>query len=76
MCLGSFNEDDYRNRQLDKYLEELEVEMSNCCDAFITDEGLCSECLEHVTTEAERREEAMWDRSDIEHERRRDKKDD
>ena len=76
MCLGSFNEDDYRDRQLNKYLESQEEEMSNCCDAPITDEGLCSYCDEHVTTEAERQEQAMWERADAEHERRRDERED
>jgi len=53
MCLGSFNEDDYRDRQLNKYLERGEEELSICCDAEITDQGLCSDCLEHTESKSD-----------------------
>ena len=75
MCMGSFNEDDYRDRQLNKHLESQEEEMSDCCDAPIDEQGLCSDCREHCTTKAEREENAMWDKADAEHERRRDEMD-
>ena len=45
-----FNEDDYRDQQLDKYLAEQEMAepCSTCCGApIIEDTDICMECLEH-----------------------------
>ena len=67
-----FNEDEYRNNQLNKHLEDDESELSNCCNADILSNGLCSRCLEHCITNTDEYENAMCDKADSERERERD----
>lgn len=60
-----FNEDAYRDRQLNKYLEEDEGVLSNCCGALILEgTDICSECLEHCVTKTEEAEMARDDAGD------------
>jgi len=73
----TFNEDDYRDQQLDKYLDEQEMKeaVSNCCGATILENtDVCSDCKEHCSEIAfgeymyDRREDAECDRADVERE--------
>jgi len=69
-----FNEDDYRDRQLNKYLEKQEgyTLVSNCCGAEIYDEDstICPECKEHCKIitqgdyDTDLYEQAMEDKAD------------
>lgn len=41
-------EDEYRNKQLDKYLDSRDYEVSKCCgDYIVEDTDLCNKCNEH-----------------------------
>ncbi|NOQ31139.1 MAG: hypothetical protein GQ570_08465 [Helicobacteraceae bacterium] len=52
----TFDEDAYRNQQLNEYLEGRDDEISNCCSAwFLEDSDICSECLEHAISIADER---------------------
>ena len=44
-----FNEDEYQNNILNKYLDEQDYDVSNCCGATIEDENndICPDCGEH-----------------------------
>ena len=48
-----FNEDEYRDRQLNKYLDQQDLEneeVSNCCGSNICDESdICCDCRDHCT---------------------------
>ena len=74
MCLGSFNEDDYRDRQTTRYLESLENEsdLSNCCNSDITEDGLCSCCDEHCVSNHEHYENLRDDQADQQRELERE----
>ena len=68
-----FNEDGYRNNQLNKHLEEDNSELSNCCNAeILEDSDVCSECMEHCVTVTEDYENAMCDKADSERELERE----
>lgn len=59
------NYDAWLNRQIDLYTDGDDTTNSNCCDAFIDENGCCSECGEHCISIADEREnyqEEMWDR--------------
>jgi len=71
----SFNEDEYRNKQLNKYLQECDdsEEVSNCCGAPLFDDTIiCSKCKEQsdIISIGEwnmiQYENAMWDKADAE----------
>lgn len=66
--MSKFNEDEYRNNQQKKHLEEDESQNSNCCNAEIYIGDICSECSEHCVTVTEEHENAMWDKGDAERE--------
>lgn len=70
--MSKFNEDEYRNKQLNKYLDGDDSTNSNCCNAAILeDSDICSECGEHCVTITEEYENAMYDKADAEHEERK-----
>ena len=54
-----FNEDEYQSNQLNKYLDQQDLdneEVSNCCCAPVyTESDICSDCRDHcmVITKAE-----------------------
>lgn len=73
--MAKFDEDAYFNNKLNKYLDDQEEELSNCCEATIDEKGLCSDCLEHCESKADAYENAMWDKADAEHEWARDERD-
>jgi hypothetical protein len=70
-----FNEDAYRDRQLNRYLEQGSDQNSSCCNApFIEGTDTCSECMEDAIAIFDAEEAAYWDKGDQEYERRRDEK--
>jgi len=77
----TFNEDDYRDQQLYKYLDEQDdFIVSNCCGALIYDESdICSKCKEHCVEvskhefDADAYEDAMCDRADAQRELERER---
>ena len=69
----SFNEDAYRDKQLNKYLKDCEdsEEVSNCCGVEVYDDTIiCKKCKEHcdIISLGEwneiQYENAMWDKAD------------
>ena len=63
----------YRDRQLHKYLEENESQNSDCCNASILpDSDVCSECHEHCVTVTEAHEMYLDDKADAQREEARD----
>lgn len=71
--MSRFNEDQYRNNQLNKHLEDDESQNSNCCNAeLIGESDICSECLEHCVTISQDYENAMCDKGDAERELERE----
>ena len=79
MCMASFNEDVYRDNQLNKYLESLEMNegVSNCCGVPIEeDTDVCSLCGEHYEVislgewKYQEYENAMCDRAEAERDER------
>ena len=51
------NEDEFRNQELNKYLDQEEAdntEVSNCCGAIIYDDSdICSDCKEHCVIQSQ-----------------------
>jgi len=71
--MRAFNEDRYRDMQLQKYLEPDTSELSNCCDEEIDEHtGLCSRCKEPCITNTEEYENAMEDKADAQRELERE----
>lgn len=72
----NFNEDKYRDQQLDKYLKEQEgyALVSNCCGVDVEDENsdICPKCKEHCEVilladyDYDMYEQAMEDKADAE----------
>ena len=68
-------EDEYRDRQLAKYLDEYDDQLSNCCDAMIyPDTDICSACKEHCVSHAEYAEQCRDDIGDAKREEARDER--
>jgi len=67
------NEDQLRDLELRKYLDEADGNYSNCCNApMIEETDICSECGEHSETITESYETAMADRYDAQRELERE----
>jgi len=68
--MPKFDEDTYRNNQLDKYLREISEEpISNCCGVYVLENtDICSKCLEHceATTAEDRYQDHLNEQADIE----------
>ena len=72
--MSKFNEDEYRDNQLNKHLAEQDVRiLSNCCGAeLLGDTEICSDCIEHCSPTredeylADEYENAMCDKADAE----------
>jgi hypothetical protein len=72
-------EDDYQSNILNKYLDSLDYDVSNCCGATVDDlRGICNKCYEHCDTISigdynyNQYESAMEDKADEKRERMRD----
>ena len=76
MCMSCvFDEDAYRDKQLNRYLEQGEGESSNCCEAdILEDSGICSECREHCVSKSEKQANYLDDISDMKYEEMRDER--
>ena len=75
--MGPFDEDTYRDRQTNKYLDSLEDEgsLSSCCNAkFIEETDLCSQCEEHASTNDEYAEQVRDDNGDAKFEEAREER--
>lgn len=70
--MSNFNEDDYRNNQLNKHLDGDENNSACCDSAFIEDTDICSECGEHSESITDAYEKAMCDRADAQRELERE----
>ncbi len=79
-----FDEDEYRNQQLNKYLDEGDMSdpVSSCCGVpIIENTDLCSDCQEHCSEVEigafmhDKHVAYMEDVADAEHEIQRDKDD-
>ena len=64
--MASFNEDEYRDRQLDKYLEETLYWTSCCGNEVEAGTEFCTICCRRctLTSEEDRYEDYMNDRAD------------
>ena len=78
MCYR-FDEDAYRDNQLHRYLDNCDDEdVSDCCGAMVTEQGICDKCLEHcsIVSQQERdfqyHQSMLEDKADEENDRRRD----
>ena len=74
-----FDEDAYRDKQTNKYLDSLEEaeedQLSNCCYAPMCENSdICCECKEHCVTVAEEKESAYDDAMDQKYEEMKDER--
>ena len=73
--MKKFDEDGYRDRQLNKYLDDYDENLSNCCDAPICgDSDICCECKEHCVSHADEAEMARDDAGDAKFEQAREER--
>ena len=68
-------EDEWRDKQLNEYLNEYDDQLSNCCDAMIyPDTDICSACKDNCVTHAQYQEQLRDGRGDAQYEEARDER--
>jgi len=70
------NEDQLRDLELRKYLDEAGGNYSNCCNApMIEETDICSECGEHSESITDSYENAMYERGEMQRDLEREQND-
>ncbi len=73
--MKEFDEDAYRDKLLNKYLDEEDGSLSNCCgEPILEDNDVCSSCLEHCVTKTEEAEMLRDDYGDAKLEEAKDRR--